>query len=46
MNPKENIVEIPFSNIRYAFFQPCEKEAIAAIHFRLKDPILIGKKKT
>ncbi len=32
---KGEIIEVAFSNIKYAFFQPCEKEIIAAIHFRL-----------
>lgn len=43
---KGEIIDVAFSNIKYAFFQPCEKEIIAAIHFRLHEPILIGKKKS
>lgn len=39
-------IDVAFSNIKYAFFQPCEKEIIAAIHFRLHEPIMIGKKKS
>jgi nucleosome binding factor SPN SPT16 subunit len=37
---------VTFSNIKYAFFQPCEQEIIAAIHFKLHEPIMIGKKKS
>lgn len=43
---KGEIIDVPFSNIKFAFFQPCEKEIIAAIHFRLNEAILVGKKKT
>ena len=43
---KGETIDVPFSNIKFAFFQPCEKEIIAAIHFRLIEPILVGKKKT
>ena len=39
-------IDVTFSNIKYAFFQPCEREIIAAIHFKLHEPILAGKKKT
>lgn len=39
-------VDILFSNVKHLFFQPCEKELIVIIHVHLKDPILIGKKKT
>ena len=41
-----DIIDVPFSNVKYAFFQPCEKEIIAAVHFRLVEPIMVGKKKT
>ena len=43
---KGDLIDVPFSNVKYAFFQPCEKEIIAAIHFRLVEPIMVGKKKT
>lgn len=43
---KAETLDIIFSNIKNAFFQPCEKEIFAAIHFRLHEPIMIGKKKT
>jgi hypothetical protein len=32
-------------NIRHAFFQPAEKEMITLVHFHLRDPIMVGKKK-
>ncbi|KAJ3168301.1 FACT complex subunit spt16 [Geranomyces variabilis] len=39
-------IDILFSNIRHIFFQPCDKELIVIMHFHLKNPIMIGKKKT
>ncbi|KAF7861373.1 hypothetical protein EAF04_007938 [Stromatinia cepivora] len=39
-------VDILFSNVKHLFFQPCDHELIVIIHVHLKDPILIGKKKT
>ncbi|KAI6248086.1 FACT complex subunit ctc-2 [Erysiphe necator] len=39
-------VDILFSNVKHLFFQPCQHELIVIIHVHLKDPILIGKKKT
>ena len=38
-------VDIIYSNIKHAVFQPCESEIMVLIHFHLKDPIMIGKKK-
>lgn len=38
-------IDIIYSNIKVPIFQPCEGEHIALIHFHLKHPILIGKKK-
>lgn len=39
-------VDVAFSNIKHAFFQPCrDDELIVIIHFHLKTPQLIGSKK-
>lgn len=38
-------LEFTFANIRHAFFQPCKKELTVLIHFHLKNPIMVGKKK-
>jgi nucleosome binding factor SPN SPT16 subunit len=39
-------VDIPFSNMKHAFFQPCgQDELIAIIHFSLKAPITLNNKK-
>ena len=39
-------IEVPFSNVKHAFFQPCAKdELIAIIHFTLHTPITAGNKK-
>ncbi|KAI1005200.1 FACT complex subunit [Podosphaera aphanis] len=45
LNPNQR-VDILFSNVKHLFFQPCQHELIVIIHVHLKDPILIGKKKT
>ena len=39
-------LDIIFKNIKIAFYQPAEKEIIVLLHFHLRDPIMIGKKKT
>ena len=38
--------DIMYENIRSCFFQPAKKEVKTLIHFHLKNPITIGKKKT
>lgn len=38
-------VDLIYSNIKHAIFQPCESEIMVLIHFHLKHPIMIGKKK-
>ena len=43
---KGHNVDIPFSNVKHAFFKPCrDDELIVIIHFHLKTPIQIGSKK-
>lgn len=39
-------VDVLFSNIKHLFFQSCKDELIVIIHCHLKNPIMIGKKKT
>ncbi|CAG8976476.1 hypothetical protein HYALB_00010612 [Hymenoscyphus albidus] len=39
-------VDVLFSNVKHLFFQPCDHELFVIIHVHLKDPIMIGKKKT
>lgn len=39
-------LDILHSNIKHLFFQTPEKEVIILIHFHLKTPVLVGKKKT
>jgi len=39
-------IDLLFSNIKHLFFQPCDNELIVIIHIHLKNPIMIGKKKT
>jgi nucleosome binding factor SPN SPT16 subunit len=44
---KKATVEVMYNNIQHAFFQAADPSAlIVLIHFHLKNPILIGKKKT
>ncbi|KAJ0407686.1 hypothetical protein ATCC90586_001868 [Pythium insidiosum] len=42
---KNQKLDILYSNIKHAIFQPCDKELVVLIHFRLKNHIMIGKKK-
>uniref|UniRef100_A0A061QN78 FACT complex subunit n=1 Tax=Tetraselmis sp. GSL018 TaxID=582737 RepID=A0A061QN78_9CHLO len=46
MQRTQESVDVMFNNIKHAFFQPAENEMITILHFHLKDPIMIGKKKT
>ena len=39
-------VDVLFSNIKHLFFQPCDHELYVILHCHLKNPIMIGKKKT
>ncbi|XP_057434287.1 FACT complex subunit SPT16-like [Lotus japonicus] len=39
-------VDIMFSNIKHAFFQPAENEMITLLHFHLHNHIMVGNKKT
>lgn len=43
---KQENVDIVFSNVKHLFFQPCVGELIVIIHVHLKNPILVGKRKT
>ncbi|XP_031569470.1 FACT complex subunit SPT16-like [Actinia tenebrosa] len=38
-------VDILYGNVKHSYFQPCDGEMIILIHFHLKHPIIIGKKK-
>ncbi|PRP76098.1 FACT complex subunit SPT16 [Planoprotostelium fungivorum] len=42
---KGDHVDVMYKNIKHAFFQPAENEAITLIHFHLHNGIMIGKKK-
>ncbi|KAI8322331.1 FACT complex subunit spt16 [Martensiomyces pterosporus] len=39
-------IDLLFNNIRHLFFQPCDNELLVLIHVHLKNPIMMGKKKT
>ncbi|CDJ57688.1 transcription elongation factor FACT 140 kDa, putative [Eimeria maxima] len=41
-----DVVDVTYSNIKHAILQPCERELIVLVHFHLKTPILVGKKRT
>ena len=46
-NPvRQEHVDVVFSNVKHLFFQPCVGEMIVIIHVHLKNPIIIGKRKT
>ncbi|PSK35602.1 FACT complex subunit SPT16 [Candidozyma pseudohaemuli] len=39
-------IDVLFSNVKHLFFQPCKDELIVIIHCHLKNPIMVGKRKT
>ncbi|KAJ4721703.1 FACT complex subunit SPT16-like [Melia azedarach] len=39
-------VDVMFSNIKHAFFQPADREMITLLHFHLHNHIMVGNKKT
>ncbi|KNC97903.1 chromatin-remodeling protein SPT16 [Spizellomyces punctatus DAOM BR117] len=39
-------IDVLFSNIKHLIFQPCDHELIVILHVHLKNPIMIGKRKT
>lgn len=39
-------IEVLFNNVKHLFYQPCDSELIVLVHFHLKAPILVGKRKT
>ncbi|CAO1629005.1 unnamed protein product [Parajaminaea phylloscopi] len=43
---RDQKIDVLFNNVKHLFFQPCDKELVVLIHFHLKAPIIIGKKKT
>jgi nucleosome binding factor SPN SPT16 subunit len=45
ISTRSEVVDIMYSNIKYAIFQPCENEIMVLIHFHLKNAIMVGKKK-
>lgn len=45
ISTRSEVVDIMYSNVKYAIYQPCESEIMVLIHFHLKNPIMVGKKK-
>jgi len=45
ISTRGEIVDVMYPNIKHAIFQPCENEIMVLIHFHLKNPIMVGKKK-
>ena len=43
---KGDKIDIIYSNIKHAIFQPVENELIVLIHFRLRNSVMVGAKKT
>ncbi|KAJ3089807.1 FACT complex subunit spt16 [Quaeritorhiza haematococci] len=39
-------IDVVFPNIKHLFFQPCTSELVIILHIHLRNPIMIGKKKT
>jgi nucleosome binding factor SPN SPT16 subunit len=46
VSKKNNVFELPHSNIKHAIFQPCDENMMIILHFKLHKPILVNKKKT
>lgn len=42
---KNDKIDILYNNIKHAIYQPCDGEMIILLHFNLKNPIVINKKK-
>lgn len=42
---KQDKVDILYNNIKHAIYQPCDGEMIILLHFNLKSPIIMNKKK-
>ena len=38
-------LDVLYSNIKHAIYQPCERSTMVIIHFHLKEFIMVGKKK-
>jgi nucleosome binding factor SPN SPT16 subunit len=38
-------VDVIYTNIKHAIYQPCENDQLVLIHLHLIDPIIVGKKK-
>ncbi|KAL7519772.1 hypothetical protein ACHAWX_004526 [Stephanocyclus meneghinianus] len=45
ISTRGEIVDVMYTNVKHAIFQPCENEIMVLVHFHLKNPIMIGKKK-
>lgn len=45
ISTRQEIIDIMYTNIKYAIFQPCESEIMVLVHFHLKNPIMVGKKR-
>jgi nucleosome binding factor SPN SPT16 subunit len=45
VSSKGEKIELIYSNIKHAIFQPCKDEHIVLIHFHLRQPIVVNKKK-
>lgn len=39
-------IDLLFNNVRHVFFQPNDSELVTIIHVHLKNPIMVGKRKT
>ena|SRR2546423_667338 len=42
----ESRIDLLFNNVRHVFFQPNDSELVTIIHVHLKNPIMVGKRKT
>jgi len=46
ISKKHETIDVMYRNIKHCLFQPCENEVMVLIHFHLKHPVMIGRKKS
>jgi nucleosome binding factor SPN SPT16 subunit len=45
VSTRGEVMDVMYTNIKHALYQPCQNSTMVVIHFHLKDFVLIGKKK-
>jgi len=45
VSSRQETMDVMYSNIKHALYQPCQNSTMVIIHFHLKEFVMIGKKK-